>query len=634
MSAQVLGTPDPGGQSPPQAYYTARRLFRDGDLDSALDAIDVARRSTRTDPTGKWLDSIPIFALAAECQWHLGDLAGCMATTDEVIRIAVRNRGWLSSVRWDALNRPVAAMAATRRFWPEANAVIRAPVPQNMQVAMGSFLTEQRLLQGGAIEAPSLKNIDVAEILRGLATISYRRRVILGPLSNQEPLVGELLEATKYPADLASPLGKTLIGATRGVEYFAIREDKTVLDRINRYATAGGSVHPITPAIWCSGLSIGCAGDDRQQISEAASAKIFQLAQSIANASAALEQFEWIGEALQLAAGSVVENQLPAVERSAMTAAGMLVRESRLASLHCYLVAADAAIRAGRIDAAEAALQSAMVLANRRDVRWPRLQAYGAYVAAKIAAARGGQLGVAGSGQLNTTMASMSQFITQGGFTGNARGVGLGGAGGRRSGNRAAVIAMPWNYQLGVLRARVGRNLGNQSARQIIAAFSEAADIARWRRDPVDAIASHLTNAADLYSVLLNTAAMSNQSEETLVAADRLIASRFFSQLPLEGRLLQLRTIISQSDADCSAPQLSFLKQAPPALTRIRDQVRQELNPAAALGPPNANGQDEAGIGISTAAAAGVSIRSAVAASHLESQLSSLALRRMVVPPA
>lgn len=601
-----IGLPGQMSGYPSGAYYTALRIYRDGDLESAIDALDAARRATRTDISGKWIDSIPVLAMIAECQWHLGDLAACRETTDEVIRIAVRNRGWLGQIRWDDLARGGAATTNGSQLWPEANLVQRMPLPRTIAFASGQFLTEQRILQGGAIETPNMQQIDAVEMLRCLAVVSHRRRMILGPLSDQEPMGAELVEAIRYPANLVDPAARMLIGATRGAAYFAIQEDNTAFERINRHATAGPAAHPLTPIVSLCGLQIAAYGDERGVMTPQASARVLSLAQQIVNVSAALEQYEWIGEAMQLAAGSVAEPQLAAVEQSALLAARTLVRESRLASLHCYLAAADAAAQAGRIDSAAESLQAAATLSGRRDVQWPRLQAYGAYVSACVATARGGQL-TDDAGPVAASLMQMNDFI-----------------GNRRLRNRP-LVSMPWNYQLGLVNAVVGRSIGNQSSRQLIDAYSSGASLDRWRRDPVDALASHLTDTSGMHLAIARLASLQNDGPETLIATDRVLAARFANQLPLQGRCLQVRSMLSRGDASLSGAEKTLLQQTP-GLATLRTAVGAEMQI-----PPAAQA-DDAGVGIATATAAGVSVRSSRSAAAAESQLGRWALRRMTFP--
>ena len=65
--------------------------------------------------------------------------------------------------------------------------------------------------------------------MRGLAIASYRRRVLFGPLADQEPVATGVLDSTKYPAGLQIPIARTLIGSLRATGYFSSHDDKRTI---------------------------------------------------------------------------------------------------------------------------------------------------------------------------------------------------------------------------------------------------------------------------------------------------------------------------------------------------------------------------------------------------------------------
>ncbi|MEP4685972.1 MAG: hypothetical protein ABJ015_30520, partial [Rhodopirellula bahusiensis] len=287
--AQVLGGANTGKQYPPQTYYTGLEIYRDGDLKNAINAFESALRSSRTDINGKWIDAIPVHAMLAECYWHLGHLPLCRTHLDAGMQITVRNRGWLGAIDWTSLNQGGAIRAGATNLWPEANAVRLAPVPKGLMLRSGDVMTEQRLQQGGAIESQNLKRIDAIEIMRSIALMMYRRRVVMGELSAQEPLAAELMESTKYPQGLNSPGGRSLIGAMRGVGQIAVGEDSTVVDRVGKYATLGGAVHPMTPLMLLAGMSVGVSGDANGNLDPNVGSGLVATSQRAVNSAAALE---------------------------------------------------------------------------------------------------------------------------------------------------------------------------------------------------------------------------------------------------------------------------------------------------------------------------------------------------------
>ncbi len=589
------------GTDPMITYYQALQAYRDGDIENAIRGFEAAERGTRTDPSGKWIDAIPARVMLAECYWQLGHLPACQANLDAATGIAIRHQGWIGSLDFSVLN-TAPQVAAPGNLWPEVAAVQILSVPNRIPVHIGQAVTEQSLAAGGVITPPNIKNLDAIEIMRCLAVASHRRRVLLGPLAVDSTMGSELLEATKRPTGLNQPLAKSLLNAMRGCEYYATGEDKTAVDRANNYASPGG-VHPLTPLSMLCALKVSTGGNDLGELNGDSRRSLVNTAQQIVNAAAALEQYEWIGEALQVAMGVADEAQLSRVEQTALMAGRTLVQRSRLASLHCYLVAADAAVSAGRVEPATEHLQTALALTGRRDIQLPRLQAYAAYVAARIAAKNGQSIGISMGSEMTSALTTMNDFILHG------------------RNQRRPIMAMPFLHQVDIVMASMSGNVGNQSAKRILSAYASPAGIGLWRQDPLNALAAINFDDSALHAALLRLASLENDGIGVLKQTDRLLAKRFTSQLPLQGRLLQLRTLASAS-TDSMWPSVRQSMESPvPALKRVR-----ELTQAAIIPPAPAPGDPAA------AAASWGAARSLADAHLMEALLSDLSLARIAVP--
>lgn len=591
-------------------YYQSLQAYRDGDIETAMRGFEMAERSTRTDPSGKWIDAIPMRVMLAECYWHLGHLPACRANLDAATGIAIRNRGWINGLDFSALN-TAGRTTAPANLWPEVAAVQMLSVPSKLPIRIGQAVTEQSLAAGGVIQPPNIKSIDAVEIMRCLAIASHRRRVLLGPLAADDAIGSELLEATKRPSGLTHPLAESLLNTMRGCEYYGTGEDSTAVDRATKYGSPGG-VHPLTPLTLLCALKVTASGDDLGDLSGDGRRVLVNTAQQIVNASAALEQYEWIGEALQVAVGVADDVQLGRVEQTALMAGRSLVQRSRMASLHCYLVAADAAISAGRVEQAADYLQTALALTGRRDMQLPRMQAYSAYIAARVAAKNGQSIGSASAAEMTSALSAVNEFILYGGNP------------------RRPVISMPFLYQVDILMASLGGNVGNQSAKRILNAYASPSGIELWRQDPLNALVAINFDDTALHASLLRLASLENDGIGVLQQTDRVLAKRFTTQLPMQGRVLQLRTLASTS-MDSMWPSIRQSMENPlPALKRVRELTQASLVvPPPAAAPALAPGDNA---NPAAAAPAQGSVRSLADAHVMEALLSDLALSRIGVP--
>ncbi len=550
-----LGGFEPATSYPNEGYYTALFVYRDGDLERAVELFEQANRRTRRDINGQWIDAIPVYAMMAECYWHLGDMAAVRKSLDSAFQLAIRYRGWLAKPVWETVLNTSQQVARPNGLWPEATAVNRLPILDRVQYESGQRLSEQTLANAhGAFEEANIKVIDIVEVMRGLALASYRRRMLMGPLADQDSLATELIESTKYPAGLQLPIARNLIGAMRTAEKFGSRQDTTVVQEAAQYATFSGGTHPLTPlTLMCQASAV--AGSDQPAMSVA-------IAANAAHTAASLSQFEWVGEAMQLAAGCAsTPQQAESVRQAATTAATALLRKSRLATLHCLIAAADAAVTAEQLDSAATLLAQAQALSTRRDVFQPRLDAYGAYVASRLAAAKGSSAGLAAPSELDTAMELMKSFALD-----------------RKHRNRP-LISMPRIYQLELVRMAAGRKLGGQSSDKMLEHYCDDPPDVLWRRDPVDALSSVMVNRSTAFAARLDLAAARNDGQSVLMRADDLLGYRFCSRLAMGGRLLQVRSFV-RSDDQLLDPKVADLRNKAPQI--VKDLRKAVLAPQQA----------------------------------------------------
>lgn len=548
-----LGGVEPAGQYPSPQYYVGLKAYRAGDLESALDIFEQALRSGRRDIRGRWIDSIPALAMLAECHWQLGNLVTAKEHVDHAFQIAIRNRGWLGRIDWQSTLQAGVARPTRQGLWPEAATVRLVPVADKIMFQSGQRLTEQTLRAGGEIEELNVRMMDMVEIMRGLAVASHRRRVILGPLSEEERLASELLAATKFPAGLQIPIARSLIGSLRATGYEAILDEQRVLEEAAENAMFGGAAHPLS-AITTLSQAYAMAGSPQAQAT-------VPLALSLAHVSAALGQEEFIGEALQLAAGCAAPAQAGMVRQTASMIAAAMQRQSRLATLHCLIAGADASVTAGDTDTAIGMLNQAQALSGRRDVVQPRLDAYAAYVRARVAAGRGVSIGVTQSTELDEALAMMDSFTMNNRI------------------RRQALVSMPRVFQLSLIQRAIGTANGNATSDALLRVYCEEPPVSLWRRDAVDALTGMTLDRSVAHLARVNLAESSGYAERTLTAIDLMLAARFTQQLPLGGRIAQLRAIARGEESLLGKAVIDFRNQAPASVKELRAAVVAMANP-------------------------------------------------------
>lgn len=547
-----LTSVEPTGQYPTREYYVGLKAYRAGDLKSAFDLFEASVRGGRRDPQGRYIEAIPGLAMLGECYWQMGDLPSCRQNADQIIQILSRHK-FLRGVNWNSAIQPGVAVSKRAFLWPDAAAVQVASFREMLPVASGQQVTADVLRQGGAIESLTYRNMDVAEIMRGIAIASYRRRVLLGPLTGNDPGANLLLDSIKYPAVMPPQIGKTMIGATRSVGYFGKRDDQRIITDAPSMGFYGGTVHPLS-AITMLAATNALVGSKKPETAVPAAMRTIHI-------SAALGQLEFIGEAFQLAAGSANPQQAGPLAESASLIAGALVRESRFATLHCLIAGADAAVTAGNLEMATKLLTNAEALANRRDVTLPRFNAYAGYVRSRIAAASGSTITGTQSSALDKALVPMLTFAL------NTRN------------RRQVLVSMPRVYQFNLIQQAIGNSRADNTITKLLEAYCEDPPIEVWRRDPVDGLAAVMIDTSAAHVSRVNLAAATGYGEKLLQAIDDMLAARFHRRLPLGGRIAQVRAI-ARTDAN----------DLPPAVAKMRNDpgnpITEVVKAAAIAGKP------------------------------------------------
>ena len=547
---------------PNQQYYLALELYREGDLGNAMQAFDGALSRTRRDPNGRWIDAIPVHAMIAECLYQAGDLPGAVDNIDAALALAIRHRGWLGALTWNDLAsgamRPPDAAAA----WAAPQIPNLVPMSNRLTIASGDVDLSGTLQRGGVLESAKLTRIDGVEVLRGLATALYRRRIIFGSISGEYEIANQTLEATRYPKGLNAPLPRALIGAMRGCGRFAAGQRDELMADLGQNAVFANGVHPLSPILLLAGARDAALQDQY--------AAAVPLALRAAAAASALGQPEWVGEAFAVAAGCVDAGSAKPIQVAGTAAATAHQQRGRLASAGALAAACDAALTAGDIASAATLLTQLRATLGRRDFAQPRLAAYGEYLSAMTAACGGAALG----DESSAIDQSLTRLLT---FTsGNSPAL-------RRAGARrgAVVPSSPRLYQLALVSANVrGRGVGGRAVEERMSEFVGPPPASVWRSDPVDAIAyCAFDHSANIIGQIASALTRSSPVD-VLVHCDALLRARFVAALPLGGRVQQIRRLASGDQTQLDAVALGVVAKPPLKLRMMREVLAAPAPPA------------------------------------------------------
>lgn len=555
----------PSNTYPNDQYFLALRVYREGDLVNASVAFNQALGRTRKEPTGRWVDAIPVYAMLGECLYQAGDLPGAVENFDAALGLTIRHRGWLRALTWnDLMSAPQRQpdMAAT---WAAPNVPMVYPLPNRLSISTGNadLLTQAR--RGGPVESARLTRIDAVEVMRGIALALYRRKIIFGEISGENDVASQTLEAIRYPPDLNIPIARALIGSMRACGKFAAGDVEGLASDIGQAAVLPAGVHPLTPIILLAGARQAALGENYSTA--------VPMAIRAAAAASALGQPEWVGEALAVAAGCAEGNLARQVQVSATAAATAHQRRGPLAAVGSLAAACDAAVSAGDVTTATMLLEQLRGALGRRDIQQPRWAAYGEYLAAIVAASGGGSIG--DNLVVDDSITRLLAFAS-----GDNAGIRRNNA--PRRGRIAP--ATPRLYQLAMVNADSrGRGAMGRAVEQRLASYVAEPTAGVWRNDPVDAIAFLSFDRSNLIADQIAAAIKKNAPVDVLVNCDALARNRFLMSLPLGGRVQQVRTIASTDKSLLGQSSQDLLAKPP---TQLQAMVAILAAPVPAAGRP------------------------------------------------
>ncbi len=556
LHAQQFGLNSDGIEEntyPNAQYYVGLELYREGSCGDASGAFDAALKICRRDPSGRWIDAIPVHAMLGECFYQAGDLPAATQQIDAALEIAIRYGGWLGRVDWNLVMKAGELARDPASAWAGNDAPSIIPYASAFALTTGSDFS--RGISEGPLAAPRMTLVDGNEILRGLAIALYRRRIIFGPLSSDYEITSKVVASLGDPGNVnASPL----VGSVTACGHFGSGHDNDVLMSTQKSSVIAGRVHPLSPIAMIAAARVLASRDNFVDA--------LPIALRAAAAAAALRQPELVHEAMLVAGGCVTPETAAMVKALATAAASAHLRSGRSASIGAMFASAEASTVLGDLDAAQMMVNQAATLLQRREVLLPRTVASFELIAARLAADRGAAMG-SHPKEIDEPISRMLAFAL-------GQGVALDGKRRLDRGN-ADSLATPRLFQLGLIIAQAGsRGIGNRAVDLRLAQYvtdlpSGLLPPQVWRADHVDALAFESYDLSPAIAAYLVSTWKRQTPLEVLVQSDALLRRRYLATLPLGGRVHQTRRLAATERDLLVDSAAAIFVNPPPRLARM-----------------------------------------------------------------
>ncbi len=232
---------------PRDEYFRALEGFYAGGPREMIRVFqDVAAGGIRS-TEGRWIDSICYYTRLGECYYRLGDLGRALEHYNSAVRLYLAHSDWMLRLQLPNLE-PETNHPASQITWGRPSRPFNVGrFPDSILSQQGRFDNENVIRQGGVVANPELFPVRANEIAYCTALAIRRRRELMGSTCPHDPLTAALVEATSRRPAPPNSWAQSWISVLLGLSYSAAGQTQQAVAELNRGALAGGTFdHPLT----------------------------------------------------------------------------------------------------------------------------------------------------------------------------------------------------------------------------------------------------------------------------------------------------------------------------------------------------------------------------------------------------
>jgi tetratricopeptide (TPR) repeat protein/CHAT domain-containing protein len=500
-------------QVPSTIHFTTLPGYYSGNYRGALAMFVNESQNGLRNAASQWIDVIPAYTMAGECYYQLGQPQKALEQYDAALKLYVAYSDWMMRVQFQnpaPMLNPVRATPwgqSKRRATPGA-------FPREYTMGQGQIDQSRVVQQGGVVQAAIAFPVNVVEVVRCTSLAIRRRREIMGPVCNHDPLTQSVVDVLARKPGPPNHWSEAWINLQLGCAYAAagnIPQAKTALEQ--SLLVGGQFDHPLaaTALVELARLALE-SGDFPAAINYAEEATY-----SAANYLDVQAGGNWanLDEAFRIGMQAhLLLNQkgpfAPVAHALPWARSNNAPRQLQATLL---LLAAENMITASDPDEATSLLNNARVTMARTDLAAGRAGAELNYLSAVVAYQTGN---VSGGDQ---TLDAAMRFYR---------------------------VASLWNFQIALADTFYTRGgATDRVALELYELLLRDPTSSDWSAQPHECLAmlsSDLEQPLEHWFELLLKS--EKDRERAIEVADRARRHRFYSTLPLGGRLLALRWLL------------------------------------------------------------------------------------------
>ncbi len=494
---------------PSQRYFNAFTQVYQGDYRNALDMYIDEGKSGIKSGQNRWIDSICYHTMTGECYYQMGNLAQALKHFNQALQLPVTYSEWMMRVLFPPGIQPAALGAQLPVPWGATQRASRiGQFRDSYLMGQGRINNNEVVQKGGVVQPATLFPVNVHEIVRATCLAMRRRRELLGPTCKHDPLTVQVLSALSKKPGPTNHWSQAWIEVQLGAAQASMGNVPQAASMFEHSILAAGEFdHPLTSTAL---LELGRLALEAGDFPSAG--RLFEeTTYSAASFSdlGILEEAFRLGQMNHLVSGAKGPYPLLAGALQWARQKGYRQLQASLATL-----AAENAAVLGNTKSASALLSEASNAIGRRDMGRGAIGARANFIGALIAFQQGNR--TAGE----QFLASVGKYQLSGSF---------------------------WLFHIGLVdQAVIGRSLdSDRISLQLYDAVLRDPTPADWASSPMESLTVLTTPHPLPYEHWFETATKREQDRElALEIADRSRRHRFFSTLPMGGRMLALRWIL------------------------------------------------------------------------------------------
>lgn len=506
-----------GRDIPSQTYFANLAIFYDGDYRNAISGFQSEVRGAVKSAQSRWIDSICYYTMIGECYYQLGELPQAMDAYNTAMQVYLANANWMLQVDFTQALKPGSSANATP--WGSSRRQARVAIfNPNLKMTVGSFNAAQVVQQGGVLSQPQIIPINAREIVRCTTLALRRRRELLGAACEFDPLTKKLVSTLAARPGQRNNWSEAWIDVQLGLAHVAENKIPQAMLTLQRGAVAAGQYdHPLTCVALLELGRLAIEAGDLPGAAELCAEASYSAAQ-FGDYGVLEEAFRY---GLQAHLRSNAAGVYPPLVAAAVWANSQNLRQLKASLL---VLTAENLAQLNDPDRAGGLLTQARAAMARRGMMVGRLGARLNYITALVYYQKGqGQPG-------DTALAAALKYQAKGS-------------------HRLYELKMADQlYVQGAVTSRAAMSLYQTVLRE-----PAAAD---WASDPLETLSVLMSPHPGPYERWFEVAIERRENEAALEIADRARRHRFYSTLPLGGRVLALEWLLEAPEAALDNPQI------------------------------------------------------------------------------